>query len=187
MASFGAYPRDGWATLWPDLAAALLAIYRDQVARFPFVPADWLRRVEAEAAAGNVLVLAPAQQPGGAPQPGMPAWLATDAQRHTWTLASQRVAAAVEHFARGEVQAGRAALDQVAKDRAFWDGLIRATQTIADLPGAVVGAVSDGASRVAGGLLGSLLRSPIVWAVIVAGGGYAAWRAGLLKRRGGRA
>lgn len=187
MLSFGAYPRDGWATMWPELAAALLPIYRDEVARFPFVPGDWLRRVEAEFAAGNVLVLAPAQQPGGAAQPGMPAWIATDAQRHTWTLASRRIAGAVEHFARGEAEAGRVQLDQVARDRAFWDGLIRAVQTVADLPGNVVGAVSDGASRVAGGVLGALFKSPIVWAAIVAGGGYAAWRAGLLKRKGGRA
>lgn len=185
IAAVAAYPRDGLGSTWPELRDQLLKLYRERVGKLAFVPMTWIDQVAAEHAAGNVLVLVPPFLPNGTVRPNLPAWLASNPQAlAAWKEAAEVSRLIVFHYAAGKVTEGRAEMARAQANAAFWDGLYRAAVFVADAPANAVSGVLGGVQRVVGGVAGAFLKSPIVWVALVAGGGFLAWRLGLIKRKG---
>ena len=151
-----------YATVWPDLATQLLALYRDQVQYMPWLPPGWYDTVSAlHGQNGYVLIPAPAVY-SGSPLP----FLTTPDQQAFWQSFSQQAASIISQYAAGQQAAGAAQLAQLYANAAFWNTgfgatMINAQQAaynVADAAGNVVkaaGNVAKGASSIFGFLTGS--------------------------------
>lgn len=145
----GVYSSPGLGRSWPDLSAAILAIYGDRVAKLEWVPASWFSRVKAGMASGDIYRLLPARKPGGTVRDDLPDWISSDARRvDVWTELSEIVRQAVFNYAQGMAEAGRAELEAAYANAAFWDRLYTATKFVADLPTNAVKAAGVGVGRI---------------------------------------
>lgn len=145
----GAYASPGLGIAWPELSAQVLAIYNDRVTKFGWVPADWYTRVKRIMDAGDVVRLLPPRIVSGAVRDDLPAWLTADVRRiDAWGEIAETIRVAVVDYAAARAAAGRAELDRLYRNAAFWDRLYTTTKFVADLPTNAVKAVGTGAWRV---------------------------------------
>lgn len=144
------YDSPGLGIAWPELSAQILAIYQDRVAKFTWVPGDWLARVRSYMAdTGAVLRMLPPRLVGGAVRDDLPAWLTADERRlDAWSEVSEIIRNAVVDYAAMRAAEGKAELDRLYRNAAFWDRLYTATKFVADLPSNAVKAVGTGVGRV---------------------------------------
>jgi hypothetical protein len=162
-----------YATVWPDLATQLLALYRDQVQYMPWLPAGWYDSVAAlHGQNGYILIPGPAIY-SGSPLP----FLTTPDQVSFWTSFNQAAASIISQYAAGQQAAGAAALQQLYANAAFWNTgfgatMINAQQSaynIADAAGNVVSAAGN-IAKAAGKVASFSLSSPTMVIITALGG-----------------
>lgn len=105
-----------YATTWPELSDQLRSLYIARAGTVPWLPEDWLGTVlSLHGANGMILVPAPANV-----TPSIP-WLRTDAQRAWWNDFAARAGAVITAYAAHQAELGRAQLDRLYADSAFWN------------------------------------------------------------------
>jgi len=153
---------------WAPLGARLLALYA-KLADVPGVPASWLTQVQAQLQAGNLVRPFP-PAPGGMLRSDIPPWLAASpGLQSTWAEVAKVAERAVNLYANAFRVEGLREVEAMQSRAAFWNAAYLAAVAIRDAPKNAAGAVLAGASNVGFGLASTLLKSPIVWAVAVAG------------------
>jgi hypothetical protein len=162
-----------YATVWPDLAVQLGALYKDQLQFMPWLPSGWYDNVMAlHGQNGYVLIPGPAIY-NGAPLP----FLQTQDQINFWAGLNQAAASIISQYAAGQQAAGAAQLQQLYANAAFWNTgfgatMINAQQAaynVADAAGNVVKAAGN-VAKGAGSIFGLLTGSPtMVMVTAVAG------------------
>ncbi len=168
---------------WPELRAQLLRICHEKVAPLAFVPSDWIDQVATVCGTSYAPQLMTPYVGSGAVRATAPVWLTKDkAAMDAWHAIAGASRQAVMDYSQGKINEGRAELDKLYRDAAFWDGLYRATKFVADLPANAVGAVGDGAGYVLGGVFGSLAKSWVFWLLALGAGGFAAFKFGFLGK-----
>ena len=160
---FGMYALP-YATVYPDLAAQLAALYRDRAGQIPWLPAGWLAGVLSYHAdeSGNVLV--PAMSVGIATD-----WLDTPDKRLWWGQFTARANAVIVRYAAAQAAAGRRELDRLYAASEFWDTAYRIAYTLSapvrGLQAVVKNPWSFGALALAA--VGAWLLLPVVTAAII--------------------
>lgn len=177
----GLYVQQGLGGAYPALKQLVGRIATDKVATWSWLPRTWISDYLAlQGADGSALVrIAPAKVI-------VPDFCDTAEKQAAWNDLAAKVDAAVGKYAQGQADAGKVELEALYANARFWNeglgaGIIKVTQTLADLPATIVGGVADGAGAVAGGVLKRLFSSWLVWVAILGAAGFFAWRAGLIK------
>lgn len=175
-ADLGVFVQPGLATAWPELRDILGRIYSDKVQTLPWIPRDWLGRVQAleKANTGALVRIA-------GPFNGAPTWADSAAKQAAWSAIADQANSAVYQYSIGKAAAGRAELETLYAKAAFWNSAYSIAVAIRDLPANLVGGALSGAGDVAGGILKKLFSSWLVWVALLGGGGFLAWRLGLLR------
>lgn len=135
-----------YATVWPDLANQLTAIYRDKVGGIPWLPAGWLQNVMAlHNQNGMILIPSPANS-----TPAIP-WLNTPEKKAWWQAFHQIANKAVMDYAAKKAADGKIEMERAYSNAAFWDSAYK----VASLLAAPVTAVRDAAETYSkyGGLI----------------------------------
>lgn len=191
----GVWISPGLGQAYPELRdGIMMRVFGDRVASVPWVPQNWLASVRALQANNptGLVRIGPAKLLGSAVRaPDAPSFADTQAKLDWWQSLFDASNAAVGKYAAQQQAAGKAELDKLYANAAFWNTGLGATAitvatTIRDLPKNAVGAVLDGAGSVAGGVLKKLLGSWIVWVGLVGVAGFVAWKFGLIKVRKGK-
>jgi len=165
----GTFIQPGVGEAYPDLVALVRNLYRNRVAKLPFVPAGWLASVEA-AMDGNNLVLPTPVGFASLAYP-IPDWLSTDtAALAAWRQVHDLVKDVQSRYIAGRIEEGRILIAASEANAAFWDGLYTAAVTIRDLPGDAVAAVGKGTMSFMGSFLGKTW-----WVLALVGIGLVVW------------
>ena len=145
-----------YATVWPDLAVKLAALYKDQLQYMPWLPASWYGNVMAlHGQNGYILIPAPAIYNGQA----LP-FLTTPDQITFWQSLNSQAESIISQYAAQQQAAGAAQLQDLYDDAAYWNtgfgaSMITGQQSayhIADAAGNVVnaaGSIAQAAGKVA--------------------------------------
>ncbi len=159
---------------YPELQGLLHKLYSERIAAISWVPRDWLRHVtDLQNAEPSALIRV-------TPGVGLlsPVFCDTAEKKAWWQEFYKMTDAAVFKFANGKVDEGREEMRIAQRNTGFF---YRAAQLAIALPGLVVEKVLDVGEGVAGGILGKLLKSWLVWVAIVLALAYAAFRLGFFK------
>jgi len=177
----GLYVTVGYGEAFPALKGLYARIVTDKVATWPWLPRTWASDYLAQQALDpRALVrIAPARVV-------IPNFCDTAAKVAAWNDLAAKLDLVVNKYSENQAAAGAAEAQAIYANARFWHdgigaGLITVATAIANAPATIVGGVVDGAGAVAGGLLKRLFSSWLVWAVLLGGVGFFAWRSGLLK------
>lgn len=111
-----------YATAWPDLAPMLATIYRDRIAKLPWLPSTWWAAVSAlHGKEGQVLVPTPPRMRDGRVKPDLPAWLVGAERVDAWDQISAAANEALQNYAAKKAEDGKRELMGLYANAAFWD------------------------------------------------------------------
>ncbi len=165
--SLGMQVQLGTARVYPDLVTILNNIYRDKIAKLPFVPADWLPKVLALQGSDDGLLVYPIKATrilGLGINPDLPAWVQANAA--TWDTLADECKNALTSYMDGKIAEGQATLNRLYANAAFWNAAYISAKFVADIPTNVV--------KGAGTAVGSIFKAN--WLpIIVIGAGAALW------------
>lgn len=143
---YGVYITPGLGMAWPEIKDLANKIYKDRIARLPWIPADWLAGVQALQAQrpDDFVRIAPsrmAKMEGGrfvsdmgAPQRNNPLFLDTDQKIDAWMSIHRDMQAAVVRYAAAQAAAGRAELNRLNANAEFWSACYKIAVFTAELP-----------------------------------------------------
>jgi hypothetical protein len=192
--TLGVYQQPGVGTAYPELRAQLFATLQ-QTARIDWLPARWLEDVRRVYDADpGALVIVGAASVSGKRQSNAPDWIDTEAKETVWNAINKAMLAAVVKYAREQQEAGRAELDALNRNAAFWNfaytsavvAAAPAALAIGAAKGVAEGAIDAGSAignytgRLFGGTAKGFATGLGVWGwmaliVLVGGGGAALW------------
>ncbi len=174
--TLGMQVQTGTARVYPELVTILNNIYRDKIAKLPFVPSDWLPKVLALQGSDDGLLLFPikASRPFGLGiNRDLPVWVQANYQ--TWDTLADESQKALTSYMDGKIAEGQSTLNRLYANAAFWNAAYLSAKFVADIPTNVV--------KGAGTAVGSIFKAN--WLpIIVIGAGAALWlgRGKILKR-----
>lgn len=123
----GVYRQPGQRAAYPELHTLLLKIYRDRVAKLPFVPGYWMGGVMAlmDANPDDLIQLSPVATANGTPIIGdVPVFVGSDAaKRKAWQVVVDVMTSAKMKFVEGKLDEGRAEMEAAYASAEFWDTL----------------------------------------------------------------
>lgn len=129
----------GLAGAYPELAQKLDAIYRDKVAKLPWLPPGWLDQVEAiHGTGGDILLPAPVFGKGGRINRDVAAWLDTPDRRQAWDDLATVATNARQQFVEDRRREGLVILAEAEANAAFWDAAYRLQAAVRQAARAVV-------------------------------------------------
>ncbi len=178
--TLGVWIQPGLGQAIPSLKDDFQALYRERIASLPFIPLGWLSSVQdLQAKNPTALVkLFPSKGANGKTNANLPAWLTADQARiDKWQQVvdamgriQYKTAEGLNGYLNGDPEFAR-----IMSDAAFWNEgwgntLINVATAVRDAPGAIVGAVGDGALSV---LKSFLTRTWYLFAI--AGVAYLVW------------
>ncbi len=171
---YGLTLQPGLGTGYPDLKSVVDTIINTRIGGLPWLPDGWLEAYALlkKQNPGDVIQLYPSNGTAGNKNIEAPDWQTAE-QRTAWTAAALEIHKSIQKYAAGKQDEGRAELQALYRNAAFWDAAYRIDLAIASAPGVVVNAVVEGAGR-ALSLSLAALSGPVKIVLIVAvlGVGY---------------
>lgn len=168
--SWGVYIQPGIGEAYPELNTKLQNFYRDKVSKIPWIPPGWYDAVSGMQAnfPGSQVRIAPALMATGAVNKLAPDWLDSDAKRQYWQELFTEASSIVQKYAAGKAEEGRAELDRLYANAAFWDRAYNIAVAIRDAPANVVKAAGEVATGIAWeGLKGFIVPAIIIGVVFI--------------------
>jgi hypothetical protein len=143
--TWGVYIQPGIGMAYPELNTLLQNFFREKVAKIPWLPSGWF---DAQAALqtefpDDQVRIAPAALTSGAVNPQAPLWLDTAEKRERWQELFKESNSIVTKYAAGQAELGRAELESLYANAAFWDRMYNIAVSVRDFPKNVVSAVGD--------------------------------------------
>jgi hypothetical protein len=168
--SWGVYLQPGIGEAYPELNTKLLNFFRDKVSEIPWLPAGWYDAVAGIQAnfPGSQVRIAPALLVSGGVNKLAPDWLDSDEKRQYWQELNVQSNSIVQKYAAGKAEEGRAELDQLYANAAFWDRAYNIAVAIRDAPANAVKAAGEVVTGIAWeGLKGFIIPAAIVAVVFI--------------------
>lgn len=173
-----------WVTAPAGQAAAFRSVldqYHKKVATIPWIPRDWLAKLEqlSIAAPGDQIprIYSPYANKGTAtPQTDLPDWLQTTERREKWQAVRDEESRIMAPLYRAQVAEAAQAVKDSESRVEFWNTVYTVTETVRDAPALAVNAVANGAVSAIGGNLGRLFSNPATVFLLLAAGGFLWWR-----------
>jgi len=182
----------GLAGAWPELRGNVDRIFAQRMAKLPWLPSDWLdmvRKLQAERPA-DLVTLAPSRRPktdasgrvvdpNGPPAADVPLFLDGADKLDAWQRMYFDLNAARSAYAAARAAEGRAELDRLYANAAFWDASYKIAVFVRDAPANVVKGIGSGVVGFVGTFLPESLKSYAKWVTVLilllVVGGIVAW------------
>lgn len=174
----GVWISPGIGQAYPELKTILAKLRNDRIAKLPWLPVAWASQVQAVQDANTTALvrLYPARNLAGSANATIPAWLSSDGARmDAWQAIVKAQDAAIKQYAANDAANGKAELDRLQADAAFWNSplmtaAINTQQALINAPSAIAGAAGTLVSDVFSGFLkkswwviGLVVVGYIVW------------------------
>ncbi len=138
---YGIMVQPGYGVAWSgDLKRQMSILFTTRVANIPWLPPGWLASVQdLQSAFPDDLVRIAPSMGSIHPNPDMPAWILVSQDRmDAWMEIYRASNEAIVSYAKGQQDAGKAALDALYRRAAFWDAAYNLAVNVRDaVPNAV--------------------------------------------------
>lgn len=135
--SLGVFITYGYGQALPELKTQIMALHADRVAKLNFVPSDWLSQIQSlQAANPNDLVrLAPSEFANGNIINGNADFtISSPAVADAWQAVYMAEQKAIVAYGAKLANEGKAELDRVYADSAFWNKAYTSLESLVNLP-----------------------------------------------------